>query len=632
MSALPDPSASFIGDAAPFDRSDKDLSGADAPTPISVPSLYNDLLTIGPTDPGSRQAATVPPEATTTVDGPTQRRRQTRRLGVAATVLAVLLLVIGLVTSFVTSSASATHESPTTTTGPTSGNQAQAGDHRSLHLPAATSAPLPAPPTLAVSAPIQSHEVFGYAPYWTLPRSSAFDVKNLTTLAYFSVDANGDGTLDQSGPGWNGYQSQDLVNLVTRSHAAGDRVVLTITCFDQHSLDQITSDPNAPARLSAALITAVKGKSLDGVNFDFEGQGRADQVGLTNLITKVSAALHATDPHWQVTMAVYGSAASDPGGFYNVATVAPAVDAFFVMAYDMNSRSTPSATSPLFGSGYTDLRVIEDFVKLMPSSKIVLGLPYYGYDWPTTDGSATATATGGESPLTDASIAAGNHPTYWDPVTDSPWTAYQVGTQWHKTYFDDPTSLALKAQLANYFHIAGVGIWALGMDNNNPGMLAALLGNAPVTKDILSGPPTGTGYLNFATFAGVLNVALDPITPPPTGGTSQLIGFLGGIGTTDPTLACLSSGPALPVWSFTTLPGVYVVIASTPTDCAAAMWSFSIPPGTPTPTPPTTTTTHPLTPTTTSTSPAPTSTTTSTSMTTTTTTTSTSTSTSTSPP
>jgi len=54
---------------------------------------------------------------------------------------------------------------------------------------------------------------------------------------------------------------------------------------------------------------------------------------------------------------------------------------------------------------------------------------------------------------------------------------------------DDPTSLALKAQLANYFHIAGVGIWALGMDGNNPAMLAALLGNAPVAKDVLTGPP-----------------------------------------------------------------------------------------------------------------------------------------------
>ena len=63
-----------------------------------------------------------------------------------------------------------------------------------------------------------------------------------------------------------------------------------------------------------------------------------------------------------------------------------------------------------------------------------------------------------------------------------------MGTQWHETFFDDPTSLALKARLANSFHIAGLGVWALGMDGNNPAMMAALLGNAPVVKDFLTGP------------------------------------------------------------------------------------------------------------------------------------------------
>ena len=62
---------------------------------------------------------------------------------------------------------------------------------------------------------------------------------------------NANGTLDESGPGWDGFQSQDLADLITRAHAAGERVVLTVTDFGQSSLDALTSSPTAPATLSA---------------------------------------------------------------------------------------------------------------------------------------------------------------------------------------------------------------------------------------------------------------------------------------------------------------------------------------------------------------------------------------------
>ena len=204
---------------------------------------------------------------------------------------------------------------------------------------------------------------------------------------------------------------------------------------DDHLLQTSTRSTRSPRTRTPRpacrprSIAAVQGKNLDGVNFDFEGEGSADQVGLTNLITKVSAALHATNPHWQVTMAVYGSAASDPGGFYNVAAVAPAIDAFFVMAYDMNSRTQPSATSPLVRSG------LHRRPGHRPTSSRWCRPPRSCSGCRTTattgrrpTGRRRASATGPESPLSDSAIVAANHPTYWDPVTDTPWTAYQVGT------------------------------------------------------------------------------------------------------------------------------------------------------------------------------------------------------------
>ena len=550
-----------------------------------------------------------------------------RRVGPVVVGLMALMLLAGSGRAFESAAGSAP-DTAAAAHAVNVGNGLQASRvHAAVNLPVATSTPEPAPPSLAGAAPLQSHEVFGYAPYWTLPQSAGFDVNDLTTLAYFSVDANADGTLNESGSGWNGYESQDLVDLVNRSHAAGDRVVLTVTCFSQSSLNAITSDPSAPTRLSAALIAAVSAKNLDGVNFDFEGQGSGDRTGLTSLISKVSAALHGANPHWQVTMATYASAASDSAGFYDVAALAPAVDGFFVMAYDMNSQSVPSATAPLVGGGYNDTEALQEFTAAVPASKVILGVPYYGYDWPTTDGTRAAQATGGESPLSDGVIDSSGHPTYWDPSTQTPWTAYQVGSQWHETFFDDPTSLALKAQLANSFHIAGVGIWALGMDGNNPADLAALLGNAPAAKDFQTGPtvtlPPGTGFASTAVWNGA-TVPLSPFAPPASIGSPVFVGTVSSFTTTAPALACLQTGPPLNVWTFSGLPGVDVVVAQQPADCAQGVFTF-VPPAPPTTTTTTTTTSTTVAPgatTTTSTSTtAPASTTTTTSPTTTTTTT-----------
>ena len=230
--------------------------------------------------------------------------------------------------------------------------------------------------------------------------------------------------------------------------------------------------------------------------------------------------------------------------------------------------------------------------------------------------------------MSDSVIAASGHPTYWDPTTQTAWTSYQVGTQWHETYFDDPTSLALKAQLANTFQIAGLGIWALGMDGNDPAMLAALLGNAPAAKDLQTGPtstapavPAGTGFTSTGVWNGA-TVALTPLNPPASVGTVQYVGTLTGVQTTAPTLACLETGPPIDVWTFSALPNVYVAVATQPQDCAQATWTFTPPTAPPVGTSDSTTTTVPPT-TTTTTFPPPTTTTTTVPPTTTTTSTTT---------
>lgn len=374
-----------------------------------------------------------------------------------------------------------------------------------VHLAPATAPPAPAPARVAAAPqPLARHEVFGFAPYWTLPSAAGFPLSSLTTLAYFSVDVGPDGALDHSGPGWAGFRSADLAQLVNAAHAAGDRVVLTATCFDQPTLDTLVRDPSAAGRLAHQLAVAVAFERMDGVNLDFEGNGAADRAPFAAFVASVAHQLHQVDPHWQLTVDTYAGSAGDPNGFFDIPALAPAVDGFFVMAYDMEQAGAATPNAALDGYSPSDAQAVAAYKSVVAPAKVILGVPFYGYDWATADDAPNALAVAPPTPLSYAQIAAAGNPQYWDARGSVPWAAYQVGGQWHEIWFDDPASLARKVALADASHLGGIGVWALGMDGNDPAMAAALLGQAGRLELPLAPP----GPVSFS--AGDLEALLAP--------------------------------------------------------------------------------------------------------------------------
>lgn len=365
-----------------------------------------------------------------------------------------------------------------------------------LVLPAAAAPPEPALSTVS-EAPLAPHEVFGFAPYWTLGQSADFAVDRLSTVAYFGVDVNADGSLIDTGNGWIGFQSQKFADLVTRSHADGDRVVLTVKTFDPYALHSLANAAGASATLIAQLSEAIRAKNLDGANLDFEGTGSADRTAFAAFIRRVADGLHAQNRNWQVTVDTYASSASDGAGWFDVASMQPSVDAFFVMAYDMYEPGIASPNAPLTGYHSNDQSAVEAYAAAVPRQKVLLGVPFYGYDWVTADNQPNRQSSTAPTPVSYAQVTAAGHQPYWDAHGNVPWTAYQQGGQWHEVYYDDPTSVALKARWASDSHILGVGIWALGMDGSDPAMIAAMVGKQRPLKPELSGPngpsPTPSG-------------------------------------------------------------------------------------------------------------------------------------------
>ncbi len=442
-------------------------------------------------------------------------------------------------------------------------------------LAPATVPPAPAQAAVATAPPLAPHEVFGFAPYWSLGQSAGFNVAGLTTLAYFSLGVNANGSLNESGPGWNGYESQALSTLITRAHAAGKRVVLTVNDFDQRSLDALTSSSTAATTLSKALIGAIEAKSFDGVNLDLEGAGSADRAGLTALVTTVSYILHQVNAHWQVTMDTYASSAGDADGFYDIPALAGAVDAFFVMEYSPNVDAPAQAGSPLTSSLFSDLTTAEQYAAAVPAAKVILGTPLYGIDWPTTGNTLTDTATGPATTQPDSQITGSGRPLYWDAVTNTAWTAYQVGSQWHETFFDDPTSLYQIVHLALQYGLGGVGVWALGMEGTDPAMVSALDGVSPAIHYATPAAPSTTPTAAPAPVVAAPATTSTTTAPPPVPAPSIVGTFEAGSLATIAGAGSSGSAPASGTQSVT------LCVVATPSAPSAGCAAPEPPPATP---------------------------------------------------
>jgi hypothetical protein len=334
--------------------------------------------------------------------------------------------------------------------------------------------------------PLSPHQVVGFLPYWYLGDPGSVDLQALSTVAYYAIGINADGSLQESGSGWADIGDSAFQQLVSSAHQAGVRVLLTVSTDDETILDAISASPADTARtLLSSLVGVVKSNDLDGVDLDLEGRNGADQAGFARFVHLVSQGLHAANATWDVMIDTYPQSASDPDDFFDIEAIAPSVDQIFVMAYDMYSDGVPSANSPLTGASISVVAALQTYTAIVPPSKLVLGVPFYGADWTLPQGYIPGYASAPVS-LTYSTIAGSGHQPLWDPTTDTVFFSYRYQGNEHETWFDDPLTLALKAALAQEYRVGGVGVWALGMDGAGSGMLPALLGGAQPLREPLA--------------------------------------------------------------------------------------------------------------------------------------------------
>lgn len=328
--------------------------------------------------------------------------------------------------------------------------------------------------------------VYGFLPYWNMKEVQL--QPELTHLSYFSLTIAGDGSIitreqDYSEPGYAGLQSDLLLDLSTQMINQQGGVELVLTQFNNSDIASFLQSPAAQQQLIESLDGVLLAYPVTGINIDIEPSGSGSarlRDDLTTFVTKLRTHLDTRYDSVQLSIDVYASASNNQQ-IWDIPALAKQVDYIIVMAYDFHRRTSPQAgpVAPLFGG--KDLwdsdinQHLREFIRYVPSEKILLGIPFYGYGWQTTsrdsqshtfpDTGATASISRVESILERRDeLQVEEH---WNEDALSPYISYVEDEQVYVIYYENSRSISYKLDYVNQLNLGGVAIWALGYEGSS---------------------------------------------------------------------------------------------------------------------------------------------------------------------
>lgn len=325
--------------------------------------------------------------------------------------------------------------------------------------------------------------VYGFLPYWNIKTANMN--KALTHVGYFSLTLNKDGSIQTKDgksveQGYRVYQSDSFENVLTNTQAQGQKMELVITMMDTEDISSFLSSKTAKENAVETISLLVKSQPISGINLDIEYAGTVTDAlrdSYTEFVKDVRNSIKASDKHTQLSIDVFADS-GEKYRIWDIKELGQYVDYIVVMAYDFHRSSSPVSgpVAPLFGSEKkrwdTDvMRCLKFFFEVVPQEKILLGIPFYGYEWRTVSqipGSQTYPKSGGIATYKRISqlVSSQKLREQWDFDALSPFITYIENGKIQTIYYENAQSLSYKIELVNQAKLGGIAIWALGYEGN----------------------------------------------------------------------------------------------------------------------------------------------------------------------
>jgi spore germination protein YaaH len=307
-------------------------------------------------------------------------------------------------------------------------------------------------------------EVMGWHPYWASANAHKnYDYTVLNHLSYFGYELQSDGTIST-------YQSSTPDDsVIAYAKEQGCRTSITIICFDPNDFVAMYEDYDRTELFFQQLADIVERLEVDEVCFDFEPLANFPQDMIRDFLLEARFALYFLPSAEEIKLSM-AMPPVDWSNNFNFEHYAEDLDKLIVMAYDYHYTNSPNAgpVAPLTGENYTVAKTIENYLLDVPKEKLIIAVPWYGYDWPVTSTQRKATASGAAISHSLAAMqpfVQQNSPTF-DSTTKVPWLNYMQAQQQRQIWYEDSLSLGYKYLEIAKNDLAGVGIWALSYAGN----------------------------------------------------------------------------------------------------------------------------------------------------------------------
>jgi len=272
--------------------------------------------------------------------------------------------------------------------------------------------------------------------------------------------------------------------------------------FNGANVHRIITSPARRIKFINSLIAVLKQYHFNGVNIDFEdlNEEKTDEY-IIAFQKELYQALHAGG--FLVTQDI-----SPFNEDYNLAELAKYNDFLFLMGYDQyNSTTEPG---PIAAQYWVE-SALDELCRKVPSDKVVLCIPAFGYDWQSGHDGADVTY---QEALTTALESEGkvkfdNH-TY-----NLSYNYYDDNDKLHNVYFTDAATAFNDMRTAADFETSGVAIWYLGSEDRrlwqfyNHDLSEKTFSDSTFTTNILSNA-LSSDNVDYNGAGEVLNIITEP--------------------------------------------------------------------------------------------------------------------------